>query len=51
MLSNRQGKWNEKVECYTLNMKKRAKKASIKNFILEDPKNPNVDSLLLGKDS
>ena len=49
LLENRKGKWNEKAECYTLNMKKRAKKASIKNFILEETSNPEYNCLLLGK--
>ena len=31
---NRKGKWNDKAECYTLNMRKRAALPSIKNFIL-----------------
>lgn len=49
LLENRKGKWNEKAECYTLNMNRRAKKASIKNFILEDVKHRDHNSLLLGK--
>lgn len=45
----RKSKWNEKERIHYLNMKGRAKIASVKNFILEDTEKEGADILLLGK--
>jgi hypothetical protein len=46
---NRKSQWNEGEQMHSLNMKNRAKIASIKNFILEDPKDSSREVMLFGK--
>eukprot|EP00658_Telonema_sp_P-2_P071674 TRINITY_DN60904_c0_g1_i1.p1 TRINITY_DN60904_c0_g1~~TRINITY_DN60904_c0_g1_i1.p1 ORF type:complete len:397 (+),score=83.56 TRINITY_DN60904_c0_g1_i1:90-1193(+) len=42
-------RWNEKHNCYMLNFSGRVKKASVKNFILSPPDQPDHQILLFGK--
>ena len=42
-------KWNERHNCYMLNFSGRVKKASVKNFILSPPNDPEHQILLFGK--
>ena len=48
-MQNRKPEWNEKIKGLMLNVGGRVKKASIKNFILEDINNNDVARLLFGK--
>lgn len=43
VLSNKKPEWNDRVGGYMLNFKGRAKKASIKNFIIEDETKESED--------
>lgn len=46
---NKQPKWDRKLQCYVLDFKKRATKASVKNFLLVTKEDPDHDSILFGK--
>ena len=42
-------RWDERHNCYMLNFSGRVKKASVKNFILSPPNEPDHQILLFGK--
>jgi tubby-related protein 1 len=48
-MQNRKPSWNESIKGYMLYFGGRVKKASIKNFILEDEDHPETARLIFGK--
>lgn len=49
VLQNRKPSWNDRIKGYMLNFGGRIKKASIKNFILEDEENNQNVRMIFGK--
>lgn len=48
-MANKKPEWNDEINGYMLNFGGKVKKASIKNFILEDGNNPDNVRMLFGK--
>lgn len=46
---NKKPEWNEEIQGYMLNFAGKVKKASIKNFILEDENNSENSRMVFGK--
>lgn len=49
VMQNRKPQWNERIKGFMLNFGGRVKKASIKNFIMEDVDNTDIARLMFGK--
>ena len=49
VFTNKKPEWNEEIEGYMLNFGGKVKKASVKNFILEDQSNPENARMVFGK--
>jgi hypothetical protein len=49
VLTNRKAEWNAGIKGHMLNFGGRIKKASVKNFILEDEGNPEIVRMIFGK--